>query len=459
MLACDRVRDRGCVVVVGDVGVQLARTPFYLKEVDVRFARSYGPGRYERSYEEYAVDYPVGHVRWTEGRNIEAFLDLVARGRVSVDDLISHTFPIEKAKDAYETIASDDRALGIQFAYDPESAMQPTLVRQPLARRGGIGLVGAGNYAKVTFVPALKAAGFDSFAAVTSSGGLSARHLAERHDIPLVCSSVGEMLGLEDVGTIFILSRHDSHAEITQQALQAGKHVFVEKPLALSHAELSDVVGSLTGARTTLWVGFNRRHSAMVKTARETLGASGGPIVANYRVNAGRLPDSHWYKDRRQGGRLLGEVCHFIDTISWIVGSNPHSVVAFGSGRAETLLQEDLVISLRYADGSLGTVTYAEHPHSSSSKERLELSGRGHSVVIDDFQKLVIDGKRTKVEEVGKGHAENLKAFRETVESRASSVDELRYSIGSTSASLAALESLMTGDVVSVLDYDVRRSN
>ena len=192
MLAVDRVRDRGVVVVVGDVGVELARTPFYMKEVDLRFARSYGPGRYERSYEEYAVDYPVGQVRWTEGRNIEAYLDLVARGRLRVDDLVTHTFGIDDADKAYATIAENPQALAVQFAYDPErvpSRGHRAARRLPLAA-ARIGLIGAGNFAKMTLVPAMKKAGL-SVAAVTSTGGLSARHLAERHDIPVVAADVG----------------------------------------------------------------------------------------------------------------------------------------------------------------------------------------------------------------------------------------------------------------------------
>ena len=239
MLACERVRDRGTVVVVGDVGVELARTPFYLKEVDLKFARSYGPGRYERSYEEYAVDYPIGHVRWTEGRNIEAFLDLVARGKVVVDDLVTHVFGIDEADKAYATISSDDRALAVQFAYQPDSIeVGPITLGHPQPGSASVGLIGAGNFARMTLVPAMKAAGFEGISAITSSGGLSARHLAERHDIGIVAPDVAGLLAMEQVDTVFVLSRHDSHAELAVQALRAGKHVFVEKPLALDDAEL-----------------------------------------------------------------------------------------------------------------------------------------------------------------------------------------------------------------------------
>ena len=243
MLACERVRDRGTVVVVGDVGVELTRTPFYLKEVDLKFARSYGPGRYERSYEEYAIDYPIGHVRWTEGRNIEAFLDLVARRKVSVDDLVTHVFGIDEADKAYATISSDDRALAVQFAYEPKDVETgPIFLSTPATGRAAVGLIGAGNFARMTLAPALKKAGFETISAITSSGGLSARHLAERHDIGIVVPDVESLLAMESVDTVFVLSRHDSHAALASQALAAGKHVFVEKPLALDDAELARVI-------------------------------------------------------------------------------------------------------------------------------------------------------------------------------------------------------------------------
>lgn len=448
MLAVDRVRDRGVVVVVGDVGVELSRTPFYMKEVDLRFARSYGPGRYERTYEEYAVDYPVGQVRWTEGRNIEAYLDLVSRGRLRVDDLVTHTFGIDDAEKAYATIAENDRALAVQFAYEPNRVSREAIQLRPSgAITGGIGLIGAGNFAKMTLVPAMKKAGL-SVTAVASSGGLSARHLAERHEIPTVAANVDDLLAREDIATIFVLSRHDSHAELTARALGAGKNVFVEKPLALSEDELDAVLEALQTSGRVLWGGFNRRHSSAVVQAKQALGAAGGPLVLNYRVSAGRLPDAHWYKDRRQGGRLLGEVCHFIDLVSWMVGQPAQEVVSFGSLRGEALLQEDIVVTLRFPDGSLATITYAEYGHAGTSKERLEVQGRGRTILIDDFNKLVVDGRDAKLATGGKGHRENLEKFASVLNGDMDGSADTRATIASTAVSLGAAESLTTGTVV-----------
>ena len=452
MASCARVRDRGRIVVVGDVGVQLARTPFYEKEIDLRFARSYGPGRYERSYEEFAVDYPVGQVRWTEARNIEAYLDLVASGRVRVDDLVTHVFTVDQAEEAYRTIGSDDRALAVQFSYDLDPTAAPeriTLKQRTGGGSGSAGMIGAGNFAKATFIPALKKSGWPDLAAITSSGGLTARHFAERHGVAQVAASVDDLLSM-DLDTVFILSRHDSHGDLVNRALRSGKNVFVEKPLALTEDEFAEIRGAMDESDGHLWVGFNRRHSEAVSRIRDLFPAGGGALVANYRVSAGRLPEGHWYKDRRQGGRLLGEVCHFVDVISWITQSRPVRVSCLGSTGAEGLVQENLVVSVEYADGSIGTVTYAENGHAGTSKERLEVLGRAHSALIDDFRSLSIDGKDVKLAEAGKGHAANLAKFRSVVTGSDDGLEDLKASLESTQLMLGAARSLLEGSTVAL---------
>lgn len=451
MLSTERVRDRGRIVVVGDVGVELQRTPFYMKEIDLRFARSYGPGRYDRTYEEYSIDYPVGHVRWTEGRNIEAYLDMLSSGHLKVDDLITHTFGIDEAERAYATISDNPEALAVQFAYDGMDIARETIQLRDIVPGGqGAGIVGAGNYAKMTFLPAMRKAGLANAVAVTSSGGLTARHLAERHGVGSVVGDVSTMLAMPQVGTVYILSRHDSHAEITCAALGADKHVFVEKPLALSEEELDRVVAAAERSQRQLWVGFNRRHAEAVKQIKDTLSKSSGPLVLTYRVNAGRLPDTHWYKDRRQGGRLLGEVCHFIDLASWIVGEPASRVAAMASHSSEVLLEENITVMLSFPNGSTASITYAENGHSSTSKERLEVLGRGHTIVIDDFQALNIDGKDVKLAKPGKGHVENLALFAAVIRGDLSGRSDTMASISSTATVLAAARSLIEGTVVAV---------
>ncbi|MDQ1711638.1 MAG: hypothetical protein QOE45_1088 [Frankiaceae bacterium] len=450
--ATELARDRAALVVVGDVGLDLQRTPFYDKELRLLFARSYGPGRYDRAYEEWGVDLPVGYVRWTEGRNLEAFLDLVAAGRMGVADLVTHTFPVEEAAAAYALVEGGERSLGIQLTYTPDAPRHEVVDVAPkrVSASPGVGLIGAGAYAKATLLPAMKMAGLDRLVAVASASGLSARHLAERHGGEHVMSDAEPLLALPDVDLVVVATRHDSHADLAARALRAGKHVFCEKPLALSEDELSSVVDAWRASPGALFVGFNRRYSVPVRLVRDHLAGGAGPLVMTYRVNAGRLGDKHWYKDRRQGGRLLGEVCHFVDTCNVIAGAPVESVLTFGSGVGEALLQEDLVVSLRYADGSLATVTYASGGHSSTPKERLEVLGRSRSAVIDDFRRTLLDGHESKAAGQDKGHAACLAEVRRLLATGEDSRPTTEAALHTTRVTLAAAESLLTGAPVRV---------
>jgi predicted dehydrogenase/threonine dehydrogenase-like Zn-dependent dehydrogenase len=452
------LRDRGRLVIVGDVGLDLKRTPFYEKEIDIRFARSYGPGRYERTYEEFAIDYPIGHVRWTEGRNMESYLDLLASNRLQVADLITHTFDLDNAISAYDTISGDSGALGVQFTYPPladRAAVQELRigdvgVATTPAADVESGLIGAGAFTQATLLPAFAAAGLRPPLAVTSSGGISATRVAERFGIGLVVSDAERLVELPNLNSVFITSRHDSHASLTTRALGAGKHVFVEKPLALSEDELADVLAARAMSKKVVWVGFNRRHSTAVKAAKRSVTGSGEPLLISYRVNAGKLPETHWYHDRRQGGRLLGEVCHFVDTASWIIGLQPTSVVVFGDSAAESLLNENLTVVLRYPDGSTASILYSADGSPRTSKEQIDILGRGKSMHIDNFTSMTVDGSKVKLSSPSKGHAANLAAFRSAV--RGGEVDnpEVLASIETTKVMLAAARSLATGQVINV---------
>ncbi|MGE0878010.1 MAG: bi-domain-containing oxidoreductase [Acidimicrobiia bacterium] len=454
-------RDRATVVVVGDVRLDFARTPYYEKELNLRFARSYGPGRYERSYEHWGIDFPVGYVPFAQGRNLETFVDLVASRRVDVADLVTHTFAIDDAEDAYAVLDRPGEAyLGVLLSYPQtptpydstrELAASHRGLRAKLAprRRGdSVGFVGAGAFVRTVLLPAFAEAGFTKFTAVASSSGTSAVHLAERAGFARVGTHAHEIVTADDIDVAVIATPHDSHAALVGEALRNGKHVFCEKPLALSVEELSDVAAVWHGSSTHLQVGFNRRFSPTIAKARAVFGrAASGPVIITYRVSAGILPSKHWYRDRRQGGRLLGEVCHFVDTCAALVGESVVGVYATGSGRGEALLDQDLALTLQFDDGSMAVVTYATGGHTGTAKEHIEILGRGHTAVIDDFRSLTVDGNVVWKGTQDKGHVAQVVAFRDAI--RHGDGDELtRAAFATTAATMAAASSLLTGGPV-----------
>jgi len=415
-------RDRATVVVIGDVGLDLQRPPLYGKELCLRFARSYGPGRYERSYEEWAVDYPAGHVRWTEGRNLEASLDLLAGHRLRVDDLVTHRFSIDDAVRAYDLIERrSEPYLALQLTY-PEAPLPELPVRVSAPRRStsgapGVGLIGAGAFPSTVLVPALAAAGFNNLASVASASGLSAIRLAERVGFAQAVSGADAVINDPNVEVVVIATPHDDHARLAARALRAGKHVWCEKPLALSIEELDDVEDAWRTSGRTLFVGFNRRWSPAVAAASSHLAEGFGPLVVTYRVNAGTVPKGHWYADRRQGGRLLGEACHFVDTCEAIVGQPAQRAIAVGH-LADAAHGDAFVIALDYPDGSSAAITYAAGGDAATSKERIEVLGRGRSVVTD-FASVELDHRIASLTSSDKGHLSAARAFYTAVASGA----------------------------------------
>ena len=411
-------RDRAAVVIVGDVGLQLSRTPFYQRELSLRFARSYGPGRYDPSYEARGVDYPAGQVRWSEGRNFEAVLDLLAGGRLAVGDLVTHTFDIGDAADAYRLIGDRlEPHLAIRLDYpdtpDPE---RPVQLRQAAAARDqpGIGLVGAGAFAAGTMLPALRAAGFSRLVAVASAGGLTATRLAQRHGFEKVVSGAGAVLADPDVSVLAIATPHDTHASLTVQALATGRHVWCEKPLALTEDELDAVRAAWLDSGRVLAIGFNRRWSPALAAARRTLAGITAAKLVVYRIAAGPVPADHWYRDPRQGGRLRGEVSHFIDTAQALVGAPIEDVTGL-SGGGPCGPADDAVLALRFADGSLASIGYGSAVPS-AGKERIEVHAGDRRIVIDDFRLATADGKTIWKGRQDKGHRALAAAFRQAVD-------------------------------------------
>ncbi len=457
--APELLRDRGSIVIVGDVALEQDRTPLYMKELTLKVARSYGPGRYDRNYEEFGIDYPLGYVRFSEGRNMESVLDLLSTKRVSFDGLVSDRFKIDDAPIAYEKLNKNPKVLGMLFTYGKDNlASQSKMssvkiesdVKYPVSESAKkkvqnvkIGLIGAGAYTNSVIVPKIKEASLGSIVGVVSETGLSAQRLANREG-GKVFSSYSELIGASEINTIFVTTPHSSHSKIVELALQSKKNVWCEKPLCLDDTSLNSIKDS---DESLLFVGFNRRFSPAIERVKRhfegDLGStvSRGPLMITYRVASNRVPDTHWYKDRREGGRLLGEVCHFIDTCSAIVGQKARNIKAFGSGFDAKILAEDVAVMISYEDGSIATITYSVDGHVSTPKERIEILGRKKTAIVDDFKSVELDGKKEVFKHQDKGQLGAFLEFKRLLKS-GSSTPEWVYE--SSIMTIIAAQSLLT---------------
>jgi predicted dehydrogenase len=453
--AAELCRDRGRVVVVGDVGLNVPRSIFYAKELELRLSRSYGPGRYDKAYEERGLDYPVGYVRWTERRNMAAFLDLVASGAVSVDHLIAHRAPIDEAPQVYERLMSGgDSPLGIVLQYQESErpafrAERKTPSASPALSNAGV--IGAGSFAQRILIPGLRRAGF-TLTALGSASGLSARAAADRFGFDRA-ASVEDIIAGDDVGLIAIATRHESHSRLAAAALRAGKVVFVEKPPCLSGGELMELRDAVADSEWPLTVGFNRRHAPAAQMLRHRAEQRTGPLELFYRINAGTLPAEHWLNDLDEGGgRLVGEGCHFVDFACWVLGDLPERVscvVRRTSGEPPAATQGFTVV-MDFADGSLATVVYGAEGAVALPKERIEAHADGWSVLIDDFRRTILyEGrKRRRLRGLrGKGHAEQFRYLAGIA--RGSAAALAPDPLDTMAATLAALRSAETGRALS----------
>jgi predicted dehydrogenase len=432
------------------------RALMYEKELELRLSRSYGPGRYDREYEERGRDLPPGYVRWTEGRNLQAFLDLVASGRLDPGQLTTHRYPVEDAPEAYAALSGGAnggrRPFGVllEYAYEEPTEQAPPTARVTRLPRQGVvrvGLVGAGAFARGTLLPALKEGGAD-LVAVTTSGGLSAGDVASRFGFARTAASADDVLASDDVDAVVIATRHASHARLAAAALAAGKAVFVEKPLALTEEELEEVERAL-GAGGVLMVGFNRRFAPLTERLRSEL--AGIPdLVLSARVNAGPLPAEHWLHDPEEGGgRLLGEGCHFVDLLADLAGARIVSAHAVAVPHPERPIEasDALAGTLRFASGAVATLVYTGGGDPKLPKERIEAFGGGLAAVLDDFRRLELyrAGKRTEVKsKQDKGHRAQIARFLDAAAGRAEAPPAETY-LGATRATLALAESLRTG--------------
>jgi predicted dehydrogenase len=427
-------RKRGRIVLVGVTGLELNRADFYEKELTFQVSCSYGPGRYDPAYEEQGQDYPLAFVRWTEQRNFEAVLDMMASGQVDVKPLITHRFEFEDAPKAYDLLTTDKTALGILLKYSSEpSTRHVTTVKLSNGSATGnaqkpvVGFVGAGNYASRMLIPAFKAAGAQLHT-IATSGGINGVVHGEKTGFAEATTDTQGMIDSPAINTIAIVTRHNTHSSFVSAALRAGKNVFVEKPLAITLDELANVESAYqaaqTDGRTHLMVGFNRRFSPQVQKMKALLASVKEPKSFIMTMNAGAIPADHWTQDNAVGGgRIIGEACHFIDLMRFLAGSEIVSVQArrMGDSDSVAVTEDKASITLGFADGSFGTILYLANGAASFPKERVEVFAAGRVLQLDNFRKLKGFGwpgfKKMNLWKQDKGQSACAAAFLSAIES------------------------------------------
>jgi predicted dehydrogenase len=477
-LAAEVARDRGLVVAVGTVGMDIQRRLYYGKELDFRVARSYGPGRYDTAYEQKGRDYPMGYVRWTETRNMEAFLQLLATGKLDLKALITHRFSIECAPAAYDLITgkTGEPSLGVLINYPGQPAETHHLELSgkgtaPVAAATSvaIGFLGAGVFATGTLLPVVKRLSGADLVGICAANGAHARHAAEKFGFRYCATDDGKIIHDTAVNTVVIATRHHLHAGQVLAAVQAGKHVFCEKPLCLSEDELAEIVRaySLAGAeqKSLLMVGFNRRFAPMAVRMKAFLREINEPLAMHYRVNAGYLPPDHWVNDPEQGGgRIRGEVCHFIDFLTFLSGAPVIEVQTRGLANLGQYSDDNVVVLLQFANGSQGTISYFANGDKSYSKERVEVFGGGGIAVLEDFRRLELIRHshkqvfRARLRQ-DKGHRGEWEAFAAAIRTGSASPLSLEEIVAGTLATLRAVDSLSRGQPRSVDTAGFLRAN
>ena len=454
-------RDRARVVDIGKTRLDLPWNAYYDKELDVRFSRSYGPGRYDERYELEGIDYPIGYVRWTERRNLECFLDLIARKEIEVETLVSGVFPLENASTVYADLASGSlKAVGVLLEYPAAPADSPpraaaSMVRAstgaaPRGRSDGrlaIGFIGAGNYASSMLLPHLARLEKAYLAHVATTRSLSAVNAQRRFEFTTASTNADAVFEDATLDAIFIVTRHHSHADMVCRALETGKAVFVEKPLALTRDQVDRIVEVIANTgNDRLMVGFNRRFAPLLTQMKSQFGLAGSSSVARYLVNAGPLAADSWYgNDSLEGSRFIGEGGHFIDTLSWWAGSLPEEIYAVKGPE-----KDDVQITVRFQNGSSGAITYVTAGNSRYPKETLDVAAGGRSARLDNFRKATVwSGRRQSTTRPrggqDKGQRAELTQFVEAILTGGPMPIPVESLVATTRATIAVGESLLSG--------------
>lgn len=466
---CGQVtREKGRVVVVGAVRMDIPREDYFKKEISVVISRSYGPGRYDPFYEENGNDYPLGYVRFTEQRNMQAFLELISQGKMDVKSLITHRFEVDQAAEAYQLIEGNktEPYLGILMQYqadlsEVEGGGRISVSKKPVSTdKVGVSFFGAGNYATASLLPPLKADADIEFRGLVTASGRTAQGVASQFGFSFCAANYDELLD-KDSDAIMVVTRHDTHAESVSKALGADKHVYVEKPLALTIDELANVHAAYQGSKGTVMVGFNRRFAPSTLEVVEHFKHVKSPLVVNIRVNSGQIPSDHWIQDPEVGGgRMIGEGCHFVDLASALTGSNPVTVSAIASAKADksALLNDNLSVSLQFENGSIANIIYCADGSKAMAKEYVEVFGGGKSAVIKDFKEAELFSGDTKVvnkklSAQDKGQKNMLKDWLTAMKAGQQAVS-YECLMATSMATIMAVESIATGSPMKV-DFSV----
>lgn len=447
-LAGELCRVKGKVVIVGAVNTGFKRKPYYRKELDLRMSSSYGPGRYNPAYEEHGMDYPIGYVRWTESRNMEAFVNLLSKGKLQLHKLIRKRYQLQDAKEAYDLILSDDRPVGavmITYDLDQEPVSAVKYNTQEKVSDLVVGFIGAGKFARSFLLPHLtESCRLKTVCNYRPSGALNAH---EKFNFEQATDKVEDIFTDPEINVVFIASRHQTHGQLVAEGLKHNKIVFVEKPLCLSQEELEQIRQARERSKGTVMVGFNRRFAPFTETIKGAL-AYNLPKAMMYRVNAGQLPEDHWVHDLKiGGGRIIGEACHFMDYCNFMAGCRAVSVTAQSIPEANKP-NDSVVVNIRYEDGSIASIVYFSNGNNQMPKEYFEIACGGVSATIDDFKLLALYGSSVKKEKAGKqdkGHKHEVEQFLDAVKNGNELPVSFSDSVHAMEVTFAAVSSMENG--------------
>lgn len=464
--AAQMCRRKGRIVAVGAIGMDIPRPPFYEKELEFFISSSYGPGRYDAEYEEKGIDYPVGYVRWTENRNFQAILDLLASGSLNFDYLVTHNYKFDDAVQAYDEILNNRDALGVVLEYESDKVLEEKRVVFAQSKVNsssdvGVGIIGAGNFTKLIVLPNL-AKSSAQLVGISSAKGLSSSLAAKKFEIGYSTTDYRQLLEDEKINTLFITTRHHNHADLVIESLQHGKHTFVEKPLAVDMEQLGSVVTVYKklldeGNAPQLMVGFNRRFSPFAKHMHRDISGRSSPIAMSMTVNAGALPKGLWVNESTEGGRIIGEGCHWIDLMSFMTDSKVTSVqsIAMNSETELPIKNDNAIINLTFEDGSIGTLQYISTGNKSFAKERLTLFSEGKVLELDNFRKVHGYGaSKLKKMSQNKGHGEEMRGFIENIKNSDKPMISFDSLVNTTLATFAHVRSLEENRVVMISELE-----